>query len=324
VELSRADIETKIGQLRASLNIDQVRFWGAKPFDVEAAHSLYLALLGPAANAISQKRHLIVITPGALASFPFHVLVTERPSTKTKSFADYRGVAWLTLKYAVTALPSVVSLQSLRETSVRNAAPKAYLGFGDPVFDKLPRLPGSANEVRETARTLAASQNVRLQRDATERDVKTIPLAEYRVLHFATHGLDARGTSMNGGKLEPSLALTYPQSASDLDDGFLTASEVATLQLNSDLVLLSACETAAADTSGEALSGLVRAFFYAGSRSVLVSYSSVETAAAVRLITRTIASLEGKRTLSPAFALRQSMNEMINDKTGELNAYPGM
>ena len=108
-----------------------------------------------------------------------------------------------------------------------------------------------------------------------------MPLADYRVVYFATHGLVAGEVKGLG---EPSLALTLPKQPSETDDGLLTASEVAQLKLNADWVVLSACNTIAGDKPGaEALSGLARAFFYAGARALLVSHWAVESNAATRL-----------------------------------------
>jgi CHAT domain-containing protein len=97
-------------------------------------------------------------------------------------------------------------------------------------------------------------------------------LAEYAIVHFATHGALAGQVR---GAAEPGLILTPPPKgtsdpALERDDGFLTASEIATLKLDADWVILSACNTAGEGT--EALSGLARAFFYAGARALLVSH----------------------------------------------------
>ena len=102
------------------------------------------------------------------------------------------------------------------------------------------------------------------------------------------HGLVAGELA---GVSEPSLVLTPPLKGTDTDDGLLTASEVAQLKLNADWVILSACNTAAADGTPGArgLSGLAKAFFYAGSRALLVSHSPVESDAAVTLTTRMLA-----------------------------------
>src|SRR5262249_10263497 len=121
---------------------------------------------------------------------------------------------------------------------------------------------------------------IHLGRNATEANVNRLPLADYRVVYFATHGLVAGDVEGLG---EPSLALTLPNGATELDDGLLTASEVAQLRLNADWVVLSACNTAAGGKPGaEALSGLARALFYAGARALLVSHWRIDSKAAAR------------------------------------------
>jgi CHAT domain-containing protein len=124
---------------------------------------------------------------------------------------------------------------------------------------------------------------------------------------------------------EPSLALTLPKEPSDLDDGLLTASEVAPLKLNADWVVLSACNTIAGDKPGaEALSGLARAFFYAGARALLVSHWAVDSNAATRITTTTFDILKNDPKLGRAEALRRAMLAYMNDATDPRNAYPAL
>jgi CHAT domain-containing protein len=100
-------------------------------------------------------------------------------------------------------------------------------------------------------------------------------------------------------------------------------SEVAQLKLNADWLVLSACNSAAADKPGaEALSGLARAFFYAGARALLVSHWSVDSEAATRLTTSTFAIMKSDPKLGRAAALRNAMLAYMNDKGSPLNAYP--
>src|SRR5439155_11346278 len=133
---------------------------------------------------------------------------------------------------------------------------------------------------------------------ATETAIKNMSeegkLANYRVLHFATHGTVAGEIE---GTAEPGLILTPPKEQTDVDDGYLSASEVAALKLDADWVILSACNTAAGSAQGaEALSGLARSFFYAGARALLVSHWSVDSAATVKLITSTVGATTRDRT----------------------------
>ena len=131
------------------------------------------------------------------------------------------------------------------------------------------------------------------------------------MVYFATHGLvagDIKGVS------EPSLALSLPQQPSALDDGLLTSSEVAQLKLNADCVVLSACNTIAGDRPGaEALSGLARAFFYAGARSLLVTHWAVVSEAATRLTISTFDRLKADPGMGRAEALRHAMLAYLND-----------
>jgi CHAT domain-containing protein/tetratricopeptide (TPR) repeat protein len=275
----------------------------------------------------------------------------------TGTFAAYREAAWLLKRHAVTVLPSIGGLKALRVSPHQQAA-KPMIGFGDPVFDpnepagdlaqraasrgvntrgytefwqgvgfdrakltQLPRLWDTAVELQRVAQSLGApASDIHLRADASEATVKRAPLADYRVVYFATHGLVAGDIA---GLAEPSLALTIPTQPTADDNGLLTASEVAQLKLNADWVVLSACNTIAGDKPGaEALSGLARAFFYAGARALLVSHWSVDSAAATRLTTTTFNYLKADPTLGRAEALRRAMLAYLNDTANPRNAYP--
>jgi CHAT domain-containing protein/tetratricopeptide (TPR) repeat protein len=191
----------------------------------------------------------------------------------------------------------------------------------DKLAQALPPLPETADELKAVAKELGAPMSdIHLGRDASETTVKRIPLANYQVVYFATHGLVAGDIKGLG---EPSLALTLPKVPSDLDDGLLTASEVAQLKLNADWVVLSACNTVAGDKPGaEALSGLARAFFYAGARALLVSHWSVASDAATRLTTSTFDIMKSDASIGRAEALRRAMLDFLNDTSEPRNAYP--
>jgi CHAT domain-containing protein len=184
----------------------------------------------------------------------------------------------------------------------------------------LPPLPDTADELKAVSARLGAGSDIRLGRDASEAAVKRAALSQYRIVYFATHGLVAGDVK---GLAEPSLALSIPKEPSELDDGLLTASEVAQLKLNADWVVLSACNTVAGDKPGaEALSGLARAFFYAGSRSLLVSHWAVASDAATRLTTATFDLIAADRKLGRAEAVRRAMLAYLEDGSQPRNAYP--
>jgi CHAT domain-containing protein len=114
------------------------------------------------------------------------------------------------------------------------------------------------------------------------------------------------------GLSQPALALTVPDQPSDTDDGLLALDEVLQLKLpQTELVVLSACNTAGGDGSGEALSGLARAFFFAGAKALLVSYWSVDDAATQALMTETFTRYGRDVRLPAAEALRGGMQVLI-------------
>jgi CHAT domain-containing protein/Tfp pilus assembly protein PilF len=355
----------KVAAFRRGLDLDVLLRGGWRGlFDLGLAHELYDALIGPVEPLIRDKRHLMVVPSGALTALPFHLFVTEKPAVavpqvKTpRDLTVYRDAAWLLKRHAVSVLPSVASLKALRAFARKEQGAKPLVGFGDPVFNAeeesgppaqerttvatrsypefwkgmdidrtmlraLPRLPETAAELRAVARNLGAPESsIHLRQEASETTVKRTALSDYRVVYFATHGLVAGDIK---GLAEPSLALTLPKEPSDLDDGLLTASEVAQLKLNADWVVLSACNTIAGDKPGaEALSGLARAFFYAGARALLVSHWALESNAATRLTTMTFDVLKNDPSLGRAEALRRAMLAYMNDTSDPLNAYPAM
>jgi CHAT domain-containing protein len=191
----------------------------------------------------------------------------------------------------------------------------------DTLRNGLPPLPETAQELRSVAKRLGVPESeIHLGEAASESAVKHAQLADYRIVYFATHGLVAGEIS---SLAEPALVLTLPEKPTDADDGLLTASEVAQLKLNADWVVLSACNTAAGDKPGaEALSGLARAFFYAGARALLVSNWPVGSDAAVRLTTGTFDALQADHSIGRSEALRRAMVAMIEDTKDEWNAYP--
>ncbi|MDA8255905.1 MAG: CHAT domain-containing protein [Betaproteobacteria bacterium] len=169
------------------------------------------------------------------------------------------------------------------------------------------RLPETADELRAMAKALKSDQkSLWLQENATETKIKQLDLSKYRTIAFATHGVMAGEVKGIG---ESGLILTPPPQGSIEDDGYLSASEIARLKLNADWVVLSACNTAAADgTPGaEGLSGLAKAFFYAGARSLLVSHWPVDSEATVPLTTTMLREYEASPDQGKAEAHRKAM-----------------
>lgn len=182
---------------------------------------------------------------------------------------------------------------------------------------KLPALPCTRLE-GESLRT-ALGGIVLFGRDARESQLKTLnyrkKLADAEVIVFATHGI----VSGEIGLGEPALALAAPLAGEKEDDGLLTASEVTELKLSADWVVLSACNTASPDINdAEGLSGLSRAFFYAGAKSVLASHWRVNDATTKELMVQTITRRPG---ISKAQALRDASLALL-EKDDNKYAHP--
>lgn len=228
-----------------------------------------------------------------------------------------------------TPKPKPVTVASAKPRPARSTAPPLRMvsaGGLDLLRRQVP-LPETVDELCRVARfTGGASADVVGGAEATETGVKAMSdsgrLADARVVHFATHGLLAGETAQFlASKAEPSLLLTPPETASDTDDGLLTASEVANLRLDADWVVLSACNTASGDDIGaEALSGLARAFFYAGARSLLVSHWAVDSESTVKLVTSAFEAMGREPGLSQGQALSRAMAALIG--SGGREAHP--
>ena len=193
----------------------------------------------------------------------------------------------------------------------------------DHIRSQVP-LPETADELCAVARDIGAGEDdVYLGDRNTEARIKSLSangdLAQHRIVHFATHGALAGELRLGA---EPGLVMTPPATGTEEDDGYLSASEVANLKLDADLVILSACNTAAGGAdNAEALSGLARAFFYAGARSLLVSHWAVNSEATVKLISRLVGELKANPNIGRAEALRRSMVAMIDGGT-DAEAHP--
>jgi CHAT domain-containing protein len=179
-------------------------------------------------------------------------------------------------------------------------------------INNLNRLPDTSDEIKDIAEALGAhpESDIFLGQRASEQQVKSMNLSDRKVIAFATHALVPGDLD---GLDQPALALSAPSVAGDNDDGLLTMAEILRLKLNADWVVLSACNTGAAEGKGaEAISGLGRAFFYAGTRAILVSMWPVETTSARELTTGLFRYQQADQTLSRARALQNSALALID------------
>jgi CHAT domain-containing protein len=199
----------------------------------------------------------------------------------------------------------------------RRSSPKLE-GVDSAELGLLPRLPDTAEELKSIALALQAdpSKVLYLGKNASEKTVKTLNLSGFKILAFATHGLVPG--ELNGLN-QPALALSSPSVTGDEDDGLLTMEEILGLKLDADWVVLSACNTGAGAGAGaEAASGLGRAFFYAGTRALLVTNWSVHSQSARQLVTDLFKRQASDPKLGRSEALRQAMMALM-DGPGYLN-----
>ena len=123
-------------------------------FDLALANELYGTLLGPVEPLVKDKRSLLVVPSGALTALPFHLLVTEKPAAAIPdTFDGYRDAAWLLKRQAVSVLPSVASLKTLRVFARKEQGTKPMTGFGDPLFNPSQENSGDRRGATKPARS---------------------------------------------------------------------------------------------------------------------------------------------------------------------------
>ena len=276
---------------------------------------------------------------------------SAQPAKTGIAFAGYKSTPWLARDIAIAQIPSVTALTALRNLPEGDANRKSFVGFGDPYFsaeqqksaDKamkptqlatrgvplklrnapktagvssaelalLPRLPDTSDEIQDIAKAVGAtSGDIYLHKQASVKQVMGMDLSDRKVVMFSTHGLVPGELN---GLTQPALALSSPEVTGDTDDGLLTMDMVLTLKLNADWVVLSACNTASGEGAGsEAVSGLGRAFFFAGAKALLVSNWPVDSAASRGLMTDLFKRQQSDKTLAKSEALRQAMLGQID------------
>jgi CHAT domain-containing protein len=245
------------------------------------------------------------------------VLLRRLPPTKNDrqplvAFGDPQFSADVDTKVASADVAGAVLANTTRGMALKRRNVPQVEGAASVRLAQLPRLPDTADELRSIANALQvdAQKFLYLGRDANERTVKTLDLFPYRVLAFATHGLVPGELD---GLTQPALALSSPAVTGGEGDGLLTMDEILRLKLNADWVVLSACNTGAgAEAGAEAASGLGRAFFYAGSRALLVTNWSVHSQSAKELITDTFRRQAANVGLARSEATRQAMVALMD------------
>jgi CHAT domain-containing protein/TPR repeat protein len=333
VRVARLDITSRVLQdgvtrLRHMASAGELADAEVLQDGLDAGRDLYRRLFGTLEPDLDGIEHLIVVPDAALQDLPIEMLLTaDRPDLSSVDDSDdpesaaaidskakvNRETSWLIRKFAVSYVPSVDAFVRLSELSPSEGR-RAFLGVANPIYPEdwnVPSLPETEGEVRELARLIDPQQSdLMLGEGADEEKFKAAALSDYRIIALSTHGAMAGDL---GAESESALALM--PSPDGKEDGILQASEIAALTLDADLVILSACDTATPDgiLDVDGFSGLARAFFHAGARSVLATQWEVDSESSIRITTGMLGALSsvgGDRAL----ALRQSILALIDGK----------
>jgi len=314
-----------VGLLRRGIEPDRE---GRVPvFRADVAANLFNLLFPGFRDRLLSYDRLIFATSGALQSLPLELLVAGDPGSAWQG-GDYTGVPWLGASKTLSYVPSPRNLVDIRARAGESDASRVVASYADfrsgvdphkvlevsrlpetcltlaEAVDRVGELPGTAEEGAAIADIFGNEAQLATSLDFNEDAVKQAAsdgtLADFRVLHFATHGI-----------LWPTPdcftdpALTVTATDSEDSDGLLTASEIRVMNLDAQLIVLSACNTASGylvnasssiygaratsggiGAGGESLSGLARAFFAAGARSVLATHWPVADEETTALMTR--------------------------------------
>lgn len=317
------------------------------PFDAAAAHEIHQLVFAPVATTLKGVTNVVWYGHGPLGSVPPAVLVSAPPAKPRLSTpAEFAATKFLVDQYAFSALADLSLFAWHRDQATRGGEPR-FLGVGAPMLSaeelagaprsrsyelagaldgkalaELPKLAESVDEMKAIAGLVGESNSTLwLGPEASEDRFKGDALRGYRTVALATHGFLADEVQ---GVREPSLMLALAPGATDRFDGILTATEIAGLTLDADLVILSACNTAAADgrPRAETFTGLTQAFFTAGARSLMVSHWPVMSGAAVQLSVGTMERAV-QRGQPLARSLQQAMQAARKDGAANpMEAHP--
>ncbi|HEV7905824.1 MAG TPA: CHAT domain-containing protein [Pyrinomonadaceae bacterium] len=306
-------------------------------------------LLGQVA-ALSQKKNLIIVADGQLRYLPFAALPPPNVTAPSSTPDGTPLNPFLAGEHQIVSLPSASVLSVLRQTDRHEPTSKSVAIFADPVFEKddpriqlasrnrpaagtaerreslaqalrdtddtvhtatLPRLPASAREARNIVSIVPPSSAMEATGfKANRENVTSTQLSQYRIVHFATHGiLNEKNPELSGVVLS-----LYDEQGRFREDGFLRLKDIYSLRLPVELVVLSACRTALGqEVRGEGLIGLTRGFMYAGTPRVIASLWKVDDDATAELM-RHLYNKMLKDGLAPAAALASAQASMSKQK----------
>jgi CHAT domain-containing protein/tetratricopeptide (TPR) repeat protein len=315
-----------VKRIRAGIELTAT---GLPKFDTDGARELYMATLGGVDNSLDGVTSLVIAPEGPLLSLPFAVLLTGPADP-----AALASAPWLIRKYAIADVPAPANFVSLRKIAGTSRAGHPWFGFGDfrpitlaqaarsfpgatcadsaKLLAGLPPLPGTQKELEAARQLMGANPSDELLGSAFTADaVMRTPLKDYRTLQFSTHALLPAELHCQD---QPAIVTSAPPGAANASGALLNSDRILGLNLDAELVILSACNSGGPGgaTGGESLSGLARAFFFAGARSMLVTHWSVNDQAAAYLVTETLRRMHAGGGVGVATAMRQAELSLLD------------
>ena len=336
----RPDILEDVRALSSAVSEDPLAD-GARKFPAAAARRLYTVLFGGLEGCLTKGTHFAIAPPQEFAGVPIGALLQDGPD-QPDEISNWAEAPWLIRDFSFAVVISARHFLAARALLGRANAPRAFLGVGDPAFDaqklassealrgvtrssrgpvRFEELPETAAEIRAVGRLFRASaSDLLLRADGTEEKFRAKPLAEYDVIHFATHGLVRDDIA---DRPDSALLLTMGNPADPYDDGILSASEISRLSLNARLVVLSACNTARYEL-GQASRGvqdLQAAFTIAGVPSLLGSLWPINSLTTQEIVTGFFNRWRSSKGIGAGQALAEATREFIG-RADALHQHP--
>jgi CHAT domain-containing protein len=300
----------------------------------ESGEKLFQNLLSPITTTLQQHQNLVIIPDGILYYLPFESLIIE---------SENNLPVYLVENYNTRYAPSASVLMWIKQENQKSNSNQEIelVAFGDPVFDarietneaindeniltynvaersiyentgfNFRRLPYTGVEVKEIASLFNSDKiSINLRENASEEKFKAMNPIDSRIIHFASHGL------LNEKHPNRScIVLTLDDNP--VEDGFLQMNEIFNLEINSELAVLSACQTGGGKlVHGEGVIGLTRAFLYAGVSSVVVSLWTVNDRSTTQIMSNFYKYLQ--QDISIDEALRKARNDLLKGEIASL------
>lgn len=300
----------------------------------QEALELYTLLFSNSSSILANKKDIVLVPTGPLGAIPFNALITAAPETMSFDANSFNNTKWFGLDKNLSVLPSVGSFKWVRK-KIDNPInyTKLMMGFADPYLpsdSKIKSVKHTRQEVQKIVNLLGEKESdefIFFGKRASETNLKSADLTTSQILMFATHGYlggDIVNLPNNQQLLdEPALLMSHVNNPNEYDDAILTASEIANLSIKSDWVILSACDTGRGlNKELSAFDGLIKAFFIAGTNSLLVSNWAVGDDAAANLTSGMFAEISENSDLSKTEALSQAMKRIMKNDSHPYNWHP--